>query len=241
MEPLISEREATSDTAETETSVPSQEARAKAEAPRPEASAASGEALAAPEPAPQAPPSPEERLLGELAGLRSRVEERFANDRLKEQQIERLHRELQSYKQDFLARLQHPLLLGLIRLYNDLGRTVAALRDRPPAEQTPQRFLDALDGLEDDLVLLLEQHGVERFESPGPAFDPARQTALRIVETAEAELVGRIVERLRPGFTHGKTQLQREGVAVYAAGAANDRAAPPADPAVENVPGGDLE
>lgn len=181
-----------------------------------------------------------ERLSQELAQLREWVEDRFALDRFREAQIDRLHHELQTYKQDLLARVQRPLLMGLIRIHNDLGRSVAAIRDRPLEEQTPERFLGVLAGLEDDLELLLEQHGVERFETSEPGFDPTRQTTLRTVETADTGLVGRIAGRLRPGFSQGPALLQREGVAVYAAGGP-ERAAAPAGATAEPEPGGDLE
>lgn len=182
-----------------------------------------------------------ERLSRELAQLREWVEDRFALDRFREEQIDRLHQELQTYKQDLLARVQRPLLMGLIRIHNDLGRSVAAVRGRPLEEQTPERFLGLLAGLEDDLELLLEQHGVERFATSEPEFDPTRQTALRTVETADAGLVGRVADRLRPGFSQGPALLQREGVAVYAASGGPERTAAPAGSVAEPEPGGDLE
>jgi molecular chaperone GrpE (heat shock protein) len=118
---------------------------------------------------------------------------------------------------------------------------VAALHDRPAEEQTPWRFFGAFEGLHDDLELLLEQHGVERFEAAEPAFDPSRQTALRTLETEVVDQVGRIAQRVRPGFSLGPTLLQREGVAVYARANREDAEAPPAPDIDEPNPGGDLE
>ena len=115
------------------------------------------------------------------------------------------------------------------------------MRGLPLEEQTPERFLGVLDGFEDDLELLLEQHGVERFETSEPEFDPTRQTVLRTVETADAGLVGRVAARLRPGFSQGPTLLQREGVAVYAADDGPDRAASPAGSTADPEPAGDRE
>lgn len=138
-------------------------------------------------------------------------------DRFKEEQIARLHDELQSYKTDHLERVKLPLINGLIRLHDDLGKVVAALRNRPPQELTPERFFSELAGFADDLELLLGQHGVEPFRVPEDTFDPQRQMALRIETTDDTAHVGRIAERLRPGFQKEDKVLQKERVAVYAA------------------------
>lgn len=160
----------------------------------------------------------EERLAHELTDLRQRFDDRLVYDRFKEEQISRLHEELQGYKQDLLARTSRPLLMAVIRLHADLGRTVAALGARPPEVVTAMDLCRAIDDVRDDLELLLGQHGVERFEVPGDLLDPAQQTVVRTVTTADPALVARIAERVRPGFVQGPTLLQREKVAVYADG-----------------------
>lgn len=188
-----------------------------------------------------APAGLEERLGRSIAALRNLIEDRLTLDRFREAQIDRLHQELQEHKGDFLSRIVRPLLMGLIRLHNDLGRTLSALRERPTEEQTPARFFSAFDGVRDDLELLLEQHGVERFDTTESVFEPSRQTALRTRETGDAELVGHVAQRLRPGFAQGETLLQREGVAVYVAGMSSKTAADSVEPAADPEPGGDLE
>jgi len=151
-----------------------------------------------------------------FTGLHDSFEEKLAFDRFKEGQITRLHEELQSYKSDLIGRLQQPFIRGLVRLHDDLGKTVAALTRRPSEEQTPQRFFNALDGFAEDLELLLGQHGIEGFENPGESFDPRRQTALRTEPTRDPAKVGTVAGRLRPGFEQGEKLLQKERVAVYA-------------------------
>jgi molecular chaperone GrpE (heat shock protein) len=150
-----------------------------------------------------------ERLLGELKA-------RWALDRFREAQVDKLHAELQEHKRDLLGRAVQPVLQGLVRLHGDLGKTVEALQDKDPKELSPQRFFGVLDGFQEDLELLLERHGVSRFESPGEVFEPARQTALRTEPAPRAELAGRILARIRPGFEQGDVLLRKEGVAVWA-------------------------
>jgi molecular chaperone GrpE len=155
-----------------------------------------------------------------FADLLQELRDRFALDRFKEEQITKLHDELQAYRNDLVLRPVRQVLQGLIRLHDDLGKVTASLRQKPAGELTPERFFQQFEGFQDDVELLLSQNGVERFEFTGEDFNAHRQTALRTVPTEDPSLVGRIAERLRPGFQQGETLLQKERVAVYAAASA---------------------
>ncbi len=154
-------------------------------------------------------------------------EDKIAYDHTKERQIDRLHAELQEHKRDLLAKIKRPLIQGIVRLHDDLGKVVAALDRRPAEELTPERFFRAFDGFADDIELLLGQHGIETYSTPSQEFDPRQQTALRTETTDDPQLVGTIAARLRPGFAEGETLLQKERVAVYAASRQPERREPP--------------
>lgn len=159
----------------------------------------------------------ETSLLSGFAEVLQEFRDKLALDRFREDQITRLHEELQAYRNDLIARTARQILQGLIRLHDDLGRTTASLRQRPAEELTAERFFQQLAGFQDDVELLLGQHDVERFEVPGEDFDPRRQTAARTVPVDDETRVGRVAERVRPGFQQGETLLQKERVAVYIA------------------------
>ena len=142
---------------------------------------------------------------------------KLALDRFKEEQITRLHEELQDYRNDLISRTTRQILQGLIRFHDSLGKVTASLRQRPAEELTPELFFKQLEGFQDDVELLLGQHEVERFEVPGEEFDPRRQTSVRTLYSEDPAQVGRIAERVRSGFRQGETLLQKERVAVYAA------------------------
>lgn len=158
----------------------------------------------------------EMQLQDAVSELLDRFDKKLAYDTFKEEQISRLHAELQEYKQDLLARAVRPLVLGIVRLHGDLDRIVTALRQQELDELTPERFFATFDGFRDDIEVLLGQHGVEPFRMPGEEFDPRRQTAVRTLPCAEQEKVGRVVERLRPGFAQGEDTLTKEKVVVAA-------------------------
>lgn len=152
-----------------------------------------------------------------LAELLRELREKAALDRFREEQIDRLHAELQAYKNDLVSKTARQLIQGLVRLHDDLARSAAVLRQKPPEELTPETLFRQLADFQDDIELLLGQHGVELFAGVGEAFDPRRQTVARTVPTDDPGQVGHIAERVRPGFEQGETLLQKERVAVYVA------------------------
>jgi molecular chaperone GrpE (heat shock protein) len=160
-----------------------------------------------------------------FAEILGEFRDKLALDRFKEEQITKLHEEVQAFRNDLVLRTVRQVLQGLIRLHDDLGKVTASMRLRPAEEQTPERFFQQLSGFQDDVELLLGQHGVEKFEAAGDEFDPRRQTALRTVPAGDSGQVCSIAERLRPGFEQGEALLQKERVAVFAAtSGTNDKA-----------------
>jgi molecular chaperone GrpE len=181
---------------------------------------------------PEAPPLDLAGALGQLqetvatgfADVLQQLRDKLTYDRFKEEQIARLHEELQAYKSDLVSKPARQLVQGLIRMHDDLGKMAAALRQKPAEELTPERFFQQFADFQDDIELLLGQNDVEHFQAPGDVFDPRRQTVIRTVPTDDPARVGQIAERLRPGFEQGEALLQKERVAVYVASNGNDKA-----------------
>lgn len=184
-----------------------------------------------------------QRLEAQVAAEAGKILQAFADklalDGFREEQVERLHAELQQHREGMLERATRPLLNAVIRVHDDLGKVVASLRARPPEEITPERTFRVLDGFREDLELLLAQHGVEPFEPVDDIFDPRLHTALRTVHTGDPGLTGRIAERLRPGFSHGEALLQKARVAVFTAQGGPAPAAPSIAPDQTTTPTGE--
>lgn len=141
--------------------------------------------------------------------------DKLALDRHKEQQIDALHAEVQEHKRGLLARATRPLLTGLVRLHDSLGRMVEDLRREPPEELTPERFYGILEGFQDDVEIVLDDQGVSLFLEPCERFEPRRQTSRQTIESDDEERVGTIARRVRPGFEQNEILLQKERVDVY--------------------------
>ena len=159
----------------------------------------------------------EARIEAGIAEVLAEFRGKLAYDATKQEQVDRLHAELQGHRADLVGKAVKPLLLGLVRLHDDVGKVLGALREKPEADLTPALLLRHIAEIQDDVALLLGQHGAETFTVMGDAFDPRRQTAARMVPTDDAARVGGVAARVRPGFEIGDAVLQKERVAVYTA------------------------
>lgn len=159
-----------------------------------------------------------------LEALRSTFDREIRAEATREKVVDRLHAELQEYKQDLLLQTLRPVFLDLIQLHDDIGKMAdAPLTD---AADALARFrtilLDFQQGIED----ILYRQGVEPFAIEGEAFDPRRQRAVTTVATEDPTLAKTIASRLRKGFLAGDRVIRPEIVAVHAL----RKPAPPAAP-----------
>lgn len=150
-----------------------------------------------------------------LTGLRDSFEERLKYDQFKEKQIDRLHDELQEYKRDLIGKATRPLINGVVRLHNDMGRLRDSLSEKADDTLSMDKVIGIVTGLQEDVEILLGQHGIERVERTDSQFDPKVQTVVRKVSTADPGLNGLVAEALRPGFEMSDGIVQKEKVGVY--------------------------
>ena len=61
-----------------------------------------------------------------LAGLQTLFERGYRAETTRERIVDRLHAELQEYKQDLLLRVQRPIFIDLIQLHDDIGKMIEA-------------------------------------------------------------------------------------------------------------------
>ena len=102
-------------------------------------------------------------------------ERKLTYDAFKEKQIERLHDELQEYKRGFADSLLLPLIQQLVRYVDQIPRHIEALRKKPAEELGPERLVKELQGVRDDLEMILENVGVAIVQSTEVNFDPRCQ------------------------------------------------------------------
>ena len=150
-----------------------------------------------------------------LDGLQSQFEREVRAEATREKVVDRLHAELQEYKQDLLLGILRPVFVDLIQLHDDIGKMVAAQGE---ASGDVRRLLDIMQGYQQAIEDVLDRQGVEPYTLEGETFDPRRQRAVGTVSTEEPSLVKTIAARLRKGFRTlaGDRVIRPEIVSVYA-------------------------
>jgi molecular chaperone GrpE (heat shock protein) len=157
-------------------------------------------------------------LLGLEARLLEVFERKIAFDAVKEKQIDRLHDELQLYKSDLLQKATRPLLSVLIKLHGDVIRLITGIKQQDPAKLTVERVVDLFESFRDEIEDLLSDQGIHAFrDTADDRFDVRRQSSVGTEETSDEGKVGRIADRIRPGFEQGATLIEKERVKVYVA------------------------
>jgi molecular chaperone GrpE (heat shock protein) len=149
-------------------------------------------------------------------------ERKLAYDASKQLQVDRLHAELQQHRADFANRVARPLVHAMIRLHDDIGKLLSALRGKHAEELSPERFFALMEGLQDDVEIVLGQNGVTAYREPDKIFDPRRQRALTRIATQDKGLAGKVAETIRPGFEQGSEILEKERIAIYELGPSSE-------------------
>ncbi len=162
-----------------------------------------------------------------MAELGEKIDQRF--DELKalfqretraeaarEKVIDRLHAELQEYKQDLLLSTLKPVFIDLIQLHDDIGKVAAPPAGNAETEPGADRLADLLQGFQQGIEDILYRQGVEPFHVDGDAFDPRRQRAVATVATDDPALNKAVAVRLRKGFRAGDRVIRPEIVSVHA-------------------------
>lgn len=148
-----------------------------------------------------------------IEGLAAAFDREVRAEATREKVVDRLHAELQDYKNDLLLNVMRPVFVDLIQLHDDIGKIASS---QAGLSDDAVRLLDLMRGFQQGIEDILYRQGVEPFTLDDDAFDPRRQRAFSTVPTDEPELSKRVAARLRKGFRAGEKVIRPEIVSVYA-------------------------
>src|SRR5262245_15557133 len=119
-------------------------------------------------------------VLGESLGrrldaLQTLFDREIRAEATREKVVDRLHAELQEYKQDLLLNVLRPVFVDLIQLHDDIGKITEA--QPSDGDGDVRRLLDLMRGFQQGIEDILYRQGVEPYSQEGDAFDPRRQRA----------------------------------------------------------------
>ncbi len=154
-----------------------------------------------------------EDLEARMTELDSKFEEKILRDRRQAEMFDKLYKELETYRKDVYAKMLKPLVTGLVMLLDELERAVERIEG---ADDAGERALKKLrDELPEDLRDLLEENGVEIYNTEGNIFDPRSQKSMSVEPTGDPDLDKHIARRLRHGYRWNGTTLRPETVVIY--------------------------
>lgn len=159
------------------------------------------------------------RKLDRLQGV---VERELRAESSREKVVDRLHAELQEYKNDLLLKVTRPIFIDLIQLHDDMGKMADSLED----DRAAGLLREFQQGVED----VLYRQGVEPFRVEEDRFDPRRQRAVSTVSAEEPDRNKTIAARLRPGFASGEKVIRPELVSVFSTRRAPSEGSSPEGP-----------
>lgn len=152
-------------------------------------------------------------ILENLQQLVRQFQDKIATDAHKELLFNEMHRELQEYKNDLLGALTQGLERDIIRVIDDLGKSMEAYRVKEPDAGNYARLLALFEGVETDLTDLLYRHGVEPYVQDG--IDVTRQKVVHTIATGEPALDKTVAARLARGWEKDGKVIRPERVSVY--------------------------
>ncbi len=148
-----------------------------------------------------------------LDQMQSALDRELRAESTREKVVDRLHAELQEYKNDFLLNVLRPVFVDLIQLHDDIGKIVLAQGEQ--AEADASRLLGLIGGFQQGIEDILYRQGVEPFSLEDDGFDPRKQRAFSTVPTEDPDLNKKVAVRMRKGFRSGEKIIRPEVVSVY--------------------------
>jgi len=152
----------------------------------------------------------------ELQKINTNFEEKLFYDNHKEKQIDKLHSELQEYKNDLLHKMNRPFIIGLIYMYDDIDKTIERVSQNDMIET--EKVLKILKGIKEDIEILLEENGIMKFSevlSENSKFNPSRQQVIKKSLTEDESKEGLVKQSIRSGFESDIKVVRKEKVEVY--------------------------
>jgi len=126
---------------------------------------------------------------------------------------DKLHEEIQEYRNDLHFQLVKPLILDLINMRESMKKGVGNFR-----EKTDEEKLKLLQSYIEEIEIILENNDIEIYETENGKnieFDAKRQKIMKKIKTSDEELHGKIYNISSSGYMHKGRVILPEKVEVY--------------------------
>lgn len=155
-----------------------------------------------------------ELLLEQMKSMHLLFEDKISRTEYEEKIVDRMHGELQRYKEDMYSQLVRPILLDVIEVRDSILRVSAAHQNN--TEEGDSIPIKTFSDYAYDLQDILERNNIEIYQSnEKDDFIPIRHRVAKKVITEEKEMHGKIAELISAGYSFNGKVIVPEKVAVY--------------------------
>ena len=152
------------------------------------------------------------RQLGEL---KDEFIGKLKYDAHKDKIIDKLHQELQEYKQDIVKKHILSIVLDVVKVADDIRKWLTYFRSLDVSQRDPVKLFRYLEAIPSDLEDIFYWQGVRPYASKDGLFNPAKQRAIKKIPTDDSAKDKTIAKSLRPGYEWEDKVIRQEMVAVY--------------------------
>lgn len=157
----------------------------------------------------------QELILKSIKELNSSFDAKIKYDESQQGIIDRLHKDLQGYKEDLVFKILRPMVMDIISLYDDMGKFHKIFLEKPEKEQSMEKLLKRFMSDREMLEDILYKHGVDSFSSNDDFFDPKQHRSLKTDVTNDPEKDKTISKRVKKGFRYEERIIRPEIVCTY--------------------------
>lgn len=154
-------------------------------------------------------------ILGGINELVAGFRDKIQTDAHKQNLFDEMHAELQEYKKGMLDKLTLSMELDVIKLIDDVERSIAVFSARQSSPEDYSRLFALLAGVATDLEDLLYRHGVEPYRLSSDRVDVTRQKILSTTQTKDISLDKKVAKRMSRGWEKQGKIIRPERISVY--------------------------
>lgn len=151
----------------------------------------------------------------QMVQLQDEFEGKLKYDAHKDQIIDKLHQELQEYKQDIVKKHILSIVLDVVKVADDIRKWITYFRSLDVSQRDPVKLFRYLEAIPSDLEDIFYWQGVKPYVNQEGAFNPATQRAIKKVPTDDIAKDKTIAKSIRPGYEWEGKVIRQEMVAVY--------------------------
>lgn len=137
-------------------------------------------------------------------------------DKEKDIIINRLHNEVQNFRNNLIAKQSDAILMDIIHL---IDRNNKIINDFKGSEMPGKdEIIIQIQGMSYDLEDILYRNNVENFVVEDEEIDIQRQTIVKTIDTNNKDLVGKKYSSVLPGYHRDGIVFRKERVCAYKKG-----------------------